>query len=123
MIRHVVVKDRPPFKRSDLWRELKTLVDDRNNAIVAHNAQFDIAMLNHEDINPNRVICTLILARLLDQAGVIPQYGLQYLRYYLELLWMPKRAMPWVISQCWGRFLSAFTLGLHGTRFKISKMK
>jgi DNA polymerase III epsilon subunit-like protein len=84
-ITNEMVKDRPPFKRSDLWRKLQALVDDANNAIVAHNAQFDVAMLNHEDIYPSRVICTLKLARFLDKGGVIPQYGLQYLRYYLEL--------------------------------------
>lgn len=84
-ITNEMVKDRPAFKQSDLWRKLKALVDDRNNAIVAHNAQFDVVMLNHEDIYPTRVICTLKLARFLDKAGVISQYGLQYLRYYLEL--------------------------------------
>lgn len=31
------------------------------------------------------MICTLKLARFLDKGGVIPQYGLQYLRYYLQL--------------------------------------
>jgi exodeoxyribonuclease X len=31
------------------------------------------------------VICTLKLARYLDKEGVIPQYNLQYLRYYLDL--------------------------------------
>jgi hypothetical protein len=30
-------------------------------------------------------ICTLKLARYLDKEGVIPQYSLQYLRYYLKL--------------------------------------
>ena len=30
-------------------------------------------------------ICTLKLARFLDKDGVIPQYSLQYLRYYLDL--------------------------------------
>lgn len=84
-ITNEMVRDKPAFKQSDLRIKLKALVDDRNNAIVAHNAQFDVAMLNHEDIHPVRVICTLKLARYLDKAGVIPQYGLQYLRYYLKL--------------------------------------
>ena len=35
--------------------------------------------------NPNRVICTLKLARYLDKEGVIPKYSLQYLRYFLNL--------------------------------------
>jgi exodeoxyribonuclease X len=84
-ITNEMVKDKPAFKQSDMWHKLRALIDDTNNAIVAHNAQFDVAMLNHEDIRPSRVICTLKLARYLDKAGVIPQYGLQYLRYYLQL--------------------------------------
>jgi len=84
-ITNEMVKNRPAFKQSDMWRQLRALIDDTNNAFVAHNAQFDVAMLNHEEIYPTRVICTLKLARFLDKAGVIPQYGLQYLRYYLEL--------------------------------------
>jgi exodeoxyribonuclease X len=44
-----------------------------------------MAMLRNEGIDPPKVICTLKLARHLDRAGVIPQYNLQYLRYYLEL--------------------------------------
>ncbi len=42
-------------------------------------------MLQREGIHPARVICTLKLARYLDKSGAIPQYNLQYLRYYLEL--------------------------------------
>jgi exodeoxyribonuclease X len=42
-------------------------------------------MLRNEGIDPPKVICTLKLARYLDKDGVIPQYNLQYLRYYLDL--------------------------------------
>ena len=84
-ITNEMVKNKPVFKQGDMWRQLRILIDDTNNAVVAHNAQFDVAMLNHEDIYPTRVICTLKLARYLDKAGVIPQYSLQYLRYYLQL--------------------------------------
>ena len=84
-ITNEMVKDKPAFQQSDMLRQLRELIDDTNNTIVAHNAQFDVAMLNHEDIYPSRVICTLKLARFLDRAGVIPQYGLQYLRYFLRL--------------------------------------
>jgi DNA polymerase III epsilon subunit-like protein len=48
--RHItneMVKDRPAFKQSDLWYKLRALVDNRNNAIVVHNAQFDVAI--HSD--------------------------------------------------------------------------
>jgi exodeoxyribonuclease X len=55
------------------------------NVMVAHNATFDVDMLKKEGIEPKNVICTLKLARYFDQEGVIPKYGLQYLRFYLKL--------------------------------------
>jgi DNA polymerase III epsilon subunit-like protein len=42
-------------------------------------------MLEREGIHPSNYICTLKLARYLDPKGIIPQYNLQYLRYYLDL--------------------------------------
>jgi len=84
-ITNQMVKDKPVFKQSPAYRKLKELLDEDTNVIVAHNAKFDIEMLNREKINPSKVICTLKLARHLDKNGVIPQYNLQYLRYYLEL--------------------------------------
>ena len=42
-------------------------------------------MLNREDLHPQKSICTLKLSRYLDKEGKIPQYSLQYLRYYLKL--------------------------------------
>jgi exodeoxyribonuclease X len=42
-------------------------------------------MLKKEDLHPQKTICTFKLARYLDRGGVIPQYNLQYLRYYLKL--------------------------------------
>jgi DNA polymerase III epsilon subunit-like protein len=61
------------------------LVAGGKNVIVAHNARFDVDMLNKEGIFPPRVICTFKLARHLDKNGVIPKYNLQYLRYFLDL--------------------------------------
>ena len=61
------------------------LISDINNVIVAHNAKFDMQMLEREGISTQRVICTLNLARYLDKNGVIPKYNLQYLRYFLGL--------------------------------------
>ena len=55
------------------------------NVMVAHNAAFDVDMLKKEGIELKSVICTLKLARYFDKDGVIPMYGLQYLRYYLKL--------------------------------------
>ena len=67
------------------WIKLSDLVADPNGIVVAHNAKFDISMLRYEGIDPPKVICTLKLARYLDKDSVIPQYNLQYLRYYLDL--------------------------------------
>ncbi len=82
-ITNEMVKHKPPFRGSNAYQNLSDLVSDENNVIVAHNAQFDISMLQSEDIHPPKVICTLKIARHLDKEGVIPQYNLQYLRYYL----------------------------------------
>jgi DNA polymerase III epsilon subunit-like protein len=84
-ITNEMVKDKPPFKNSDAWKKLQELLDDENNMIVAHNAKFDLGMLRKEDIHSQKTICTYKLARFLDKEGQIPQYNLQYLRYYLNL--------------------------------------
>ena len=55
------------------------------NILVAHNAKFDVDMLEKEGIHPKRIICTLKLARHMDPNGVIPRYSLQYLRYFLGI--------------------------------------
>ena len=80
-----MVADRPPFKGSDEYSQLQELLSDIDNVIVAHNAKFDMQMLEREGISTQRVICTLKLARYLDKNGVIPKYNLQYLRYFLKL--------------------------------------
>jgi DNA polymerase III epsilon subunit-like protein len=80
-----MVADKPLFKESDAYAKLQELVSDINNVIVAHNAKFDMQMLQKEGIHTQRVICTIKLARHLDRNGVIPKYNLQYLRYYLGL--------------------------------------
>ena len=84
-ITNKMVEDKPPFKGSEAYERLSKLVSDQHNIIVAHNARFDMEMLNREGIEPPKVICTLKLARHLDSTGVIPKYNLQYLRYYLGL--------------------------------------
>ena len=78
-----MVADKPPFKDSPTYKELEKILP--NNIMVAHNAPFDIAILEAEGLSVPQAIDTLRLARHLDTAGVIPEYNLQYLRYYLEL--------------------------------------
>ncbi|MBI2442382.1 MAG: 3'-5' exonuclease [Candidatus Levybacteria bacterium] len=78
-----MIADKPAFLESDMKREVAKLLKDK--IMVAHNAVFDIAMLSHEGVEAPRFICTLKLARALDSGNVIPEYNLQYLRYYLDL--------------------------------------
>ena len=77
--------EKPQFRNSDTWRKLQDLINSDGNVMVAHNSAFDVDMLKKEGIEPKNVICTLKLARYFDKDGVIPKYGLQYLRYYLKL--------------------------------------
>jgi DNA polymerase III epsilon subunit-like protein len=80
-----MVKDKPRFKDSSAWKKLKDLIDNENKIIVAHNAKFDVGMIQKEGIQAQKKICTYKLARFLDTDGKIPEYNLQYLRYFLNL--------------------------------------
>ena len=84
-ITNEMVQGKPSFRGSDTWKQLQDLMKSDANVMVAHNAAFDVDMLKKEGIEPRNVICTLKLARYFDKEGVIPKYGLQYLRYYLGL--------------------------------------
>lgn len=78
-----MVEDKKPFLESTMKKDLEKLLGEK--ILVAHNAVFDIAMLASEGVTTPRFICTLKIARFLDEEGKIPEYNLQYLRYYLEL--------------------------------------
>jgi exodeoxyribonuclease X len=82
-ITNAQVADKPSFVDSEMKKELQELLKEK--VLVAHNATFDIAMLRAEGVEVPRFICTLRLARFLDQDCKIPEYNLQYLRYFLEL--------------------------------------
>jgi len=84
-ITNKMVADKPAFKQSNNYETIKLLFEDPNSVVVAHNAKFDIAIMANEDIFPSNFICTLRVARALDKDNVIPQYKLQYLRYYLDI--------------------------------------
>jgi len=84
-ITNEMVLDKPAFRDSDTWSKLRDLVNSDGYVMVAHNAPFDVGMLKKEGIAPKNVICTLKLAWYFYKDGVIPKYGLQYLRYYLKL--------------------------------------
>ncbi len=84
-ITNKMVADKPTFSDSKDYSHIKKLLEDENAVLVAHNAKFDLGMLEKEGIAPPHHICTLRVARYLDRDGVIPRHNLQYLRYYLEI--------------------------------------
>jgi len=79
-ITNKMVENEESFKESKTAKELQEILND--NILVAHNAKFDIAMLESEGIKVPQNICTLRLARYLDNECEIPEYSLQFLRYY-----------------------------------------
>jgi exodeoxyribonuclease X len=78
-----MVANKPVFAGSETFKELAELLSD--HTLVAHNAPFDMAVLKAEGLEVPNSICTVKIARHLDAEGVIPRFGLQYLRYYLKL--------------------------------------
>ena len=82
-ITNEMVSGKPAFAGSSTHQELSKLLQD--SILVAHNAAFDIGILETEGIAAPHFICTYKVARSLDAEGVIPRYGLQYLRYFLKL--------------------------------------
>ena len=82
-ITNKMLADKEPFIGSKTYEDLEKLLTD--GILIAHNAKFDVAMLEAEGIKVPRFICTLRVARSLDTDNVIPEYNLQYLRYYLDL--------------------------------------
>ena len=82
-ITNKMLADKKDFVGSEMFKELKKLLKD--GIIVAHNAKFDISMLEAEGLKVPKFICTLRVARYLDNENKIPEYNLQFLRYYLDL--------------------------------------
>lgn len=84
-ISNKMVADKPSFKESPDYSDIKSMLEGDNSIMVAHNAKFDLGMLEKESIVPANHICTLRVARYLDREHKIPQHKLQYLRYYLDI--------------------------------------
>lgn len=82
-ITNEMLADKPPFQGSTMSQTLSTLLED--HILVAHNAPFDIAMIEAEGLKVQKFIDTLRVARALDTEAIIPEYNLQYLRYYLGI--------------------------------------
>jgi exodeoxyribonuclease X len=84
-ISNKMVADKPTFKESTRYAEIKKLFESPDTIVVAHNSAFDVAMLEAEDIHPTNVICTFKVARHLDVKKDFAMYKLQYLRYALNI--------------------------------------
>ena len=82
-ITNKMLEDKKPFIESKMSKELEKLLE--KGVLVAHNANFDCNMLEAEGLKVPRKICTLRVARYLDKENIIPEYNLQFLRYYLNL--------------------------------------
>jgi len=76
--KHVAAK--PAFAGSKAYDALQKLLADPLTILVAHNAKFDIGILEREGIaiDHNRFICTMKVAQSMYD---LPQYKMQYLRY------------------------------------------
>ncbi|MCX6754217.1 MAG: 3'-5' exonuclease [Candidatus Nomurabacteria bacterium] len=84
-ITNKMVADKNVFKESPEYNKIKSLLESKDSVMVAHNNKFDYEIIKKEDITPANTICTLRVARALDKNNIIPQYRLQYLRYYLDI--------------------------------------
>ena len=80
-----MVADKPSFQASSDYAAMKELFESPDTVCVAHNIAFDAAVLAREGIVPRNMLCTLKVARALDETGVFTNYKLQYLRYRLGI--------------------------------------
>lgn len=79
------VKDKEEFQGSKFYDELKEILDKDETIFVAHNAPYDIGMIEREELKVGKSIDTYKIAQALDIKSEIPAYRLQYLRYYMNL--------------------------------------
>lgn len=82
-ITNEMVEDKSSFSGSAMKKDLEKILKD--NILVAHSAEFDIEILAKEGLEVPQFICTLKVARYLDTECEVPEYGLQFLRYYHKL--------------------------------------
>jgi DNA polymerase III epsilon subunit-like protein len=86
-VHHITEKmviDKRAFIGSPEFEKLKKIFET-DAIFVAHNAKFDMLMLEKEGLKPKTFIDTYRVARHLDAESKIPSYRLQYLRYLLGI--------------------------------------
>lgn len=79
-----MIANKPVFKNSPIYQDLEKRFS-AGEILVAHNAKFDIAMLEKEGLKIGTFIDTLKVARHLDPESKIESYAMQYLRYLLGI--------------------------------------
>jgi len=79
------LEDKETFQGSKFYNELKEVLEKDETVFVAHNAPYDISMIEREEIKVGKSIDTYKIAQALDVKSKIPAFRLQYLRYYLGL--------------------------------------
>ena len=88
-ISNKMIAGKPLFTEWPDYQNTKTTFESPDTIMVAHNAQFDLNMLSHDNIVPARHICTLKVVRHLDNLDPankrFSNYKLQYLRYALGM--------------------------------------
>ena len=77
------VEDKESFENSEMKKHLEEILS--KNIFVAHNAKFDIKMIEKEGLKVGKFIDTLKVAQFLDPQGKLEAYRLQFLRYCLDL--------------------------------------
>ena len=81
--KHLV--DKESFQGSDFYNKLEEILKKEETIFVAHNAPYDIEMIEKENLKVNRSIDTYKIAQALDSEAKIPAYRLQYLRYHFGM--------------------------------------
>jgi len=79
VVHHITEKKvagKPAFADSPAHRTLAALLKD--GVLVAHNAKFDIGILEREGVSVGRHICTMKITQTMYD---LPMYKMQYLRY------------------------------------------
>jgi DNA polymerase III epsilon subunit-like protein len=79
-----MIEGKPAFIGSDTYKDLESRFANEE-VFIAHNAKFDVTMIEKEGLKVGPVIDTLKVTRHLDPQGKIDSYALQYLRYLLGI--------------------------------------
>jgi DNA polymerase III epsilon subunit-like protein len=79
-----MIEGKPAFPGSETFQDLESRFKS-GEIFIAHNAKFDVNMIEKEGLTVGPVIDTLKVARFLDPKGQIESYAMQYLRYFLGI--------------------------------------